>query len=174
MIALLRLFFDLATLRRGPESAPSAPVALVITAALMVVMSIVLDRLMPKPDPSLFLKLAVNLGFTLLWYRALLTFSGKGERYVQTLVAVIGYQIVIMPFLGAVEALGSGAAKGSAREAAVAFVFLGLLAWSLTVNTRIVQAALERPVWVAGLLVVAEFMTQLLLLAAMFGQPPTA
>lgn len=174
MIALLKLFRDLALLRRGPDSAPSTPVAMVITIAMLAALTAVLEWLLPRNDPNLIAKFVVSVVFTLGWYRILLTFSERGERFVQTIVAVFGYQIILLPLLAVLDASIPAQGGMTGRGVAISLAFVGLLAWSLTVNTRIVEAALERPAWIAALLVLAEFLTQLLLLDAMFGQRDAA
>lgn len=169
MLALLRLFVDIALLRRGPDSAPGTPTMLVTTIALYAVAAALLVAVLQITQRNWQAQVAVGLAFTLAWYWVLLRFGGKPERYLQTAVAVVGYQLVLMPLnLGLQAWLGDGA-----RDAPPALVpqilFVLVLAWSLAVNTRIVRAALEWPAMIAGAVVLAEFFTSLVLLAALFG-----
>lgn len=168
MRSLLSLFIDIALLRRGPDSAPGTPAALAIAVVLYAGLASAL-MLIFRLDDHWVARLIVGIVFTLGWYWVLLTFGGKPERFTQTAVAVLGYQAMLLPLSLAVQWWFIQADTAKESTTIPQLLFLLVLAWSLAVNTRIVRAALEWPVLAAGAVVLAEFFTGLLLLAAMFG-----
>jgi hypothetical protein len=169
---LLRLYLDIAVLRRGPEDLPVSAAILGLTAGAYFVVNFAVSSFLP-PIPGPWLEqLAIDVLFTFFWYWLLLRLVGKPERYLQTASAVFGYQTVIAPLW-----ISSVWLVGHFRDSAAALlpaslVGLAILVWTLTVNVRILRSALEWPVGACiGLVVLQTFAGQLLLVALFPGAP---
>ncbi len=169
MLTLLRLFVDIALMRRGPDSAPAAPAALVTTIALYALGVALMVWALQLTERNWQGQVAVGIAFTLTWYWILLRFGGKPERYMQTVTAILGYQLVLLPLQLGVQVWLGDDVDAATAPIVPQILFVLMLAWSLAVNTRIVRAALEWPAMIAGSVVLAEFFTSLVLSAALFG-----
>jgi hypothetical protein len=143
MIAMLRLFLDIALMRRGPEDLPASPAVLALTAAGYFIVNFAVSTVAP-PIPGPWLEqLVVDVAFTFLWYRILLNLRSKPERYLQTTTAVFGYQAVIAPiWVSCVWAVGHFRSNPAALFP-ISSAGLAILVWMLAVNVRILRSALE-------------------------------
>jgi hypothetical protein len=87
-------------LKSGPEDLPASHSLLVVIIVLATIPDLLTLALIPLPgDVSPALLLAVGIGTTLLWYGAILRLAGVQERFLQTLTAVFGIQIILAPAL---------------------------------------------------------------------------
>ena len=172
MIALLKLFVEIALFRRGPETVPGGPQVLWLTIGLYVALTLLLQQLLPSRIPNILWQVPVGIVFTFGWYGVMLYLANRPERLQQTLTAVFGYQLVMRPLLAPIDWLWPQLAKDSSLIVIVAAGALLLLGWSLAVNARIVRAALECSGPAAAGLVLAEFLSSQVLFLAMLGPPP--
>src|SRR5882724_11581851 len=92
MRELLRLFIQIALLRRGPQDVPASRMLLPATVLGYFIVNGVVSAVLP-PIPGAWLpQLAVEVLFMLVWYVALLRIVNRPERLVQTATAMFGYQ----------------------------------------------------------------------------------
>jgi hypothetical protein len=174
MLNLLRLFADIALLRRGPEDVPASLFLLAATVAANFAVNFVVSLFLPPVRGPWLLHLLVDIAFTLLWYAALMRIASRSERFLQTTTAVFGYQTVLAPLWIAAAWLASRDIDASAWRLPVAAVGLGVLAWVLAANGRILRSALEQPMPVCVILVLLQvFLGQLLLLGLFPGVADT-
>jgi hypothetical protein len=168
MAAILKLYLDIALLRRGPEDLPASKPLLyafvVLNALLTVAFRPTVENWLPQ--------LLVSVGFMLLWYRLLLSLFGRAERYLQTMTAVLGFGCVITPVL--LPAVGAMAPYMEADQPDQAMPFIVLLMvplfiYLLYVSARILRAAIERPMFQCVMLVLLQTFLEPLLLLALFG-----
>src|SRR5215510_16527222 len=94
----IRLYTQIALLRRGPQDLPASPLLLVLTVAAFLVVNFVVSSVLP-PDSRWGESLLVATLFTLLWYVLLLRLAGRPERTLQTTTAVFGFQTVLAPLV---------------------------------------------------------------------------
>jgi len=172
VISLLKLFVEIALFRRGPDSVPGGAQVLWLTIGMYVALTLVLQQLLPSRIPNMLWQIPVGLAFTLGWYGVLMYLANRPERFVQTVTAVFGFQLVMRPLLAPIDWLWPQLPKDSSLLVLVAGAALLLLGWSLAVNARIIRAALECSVVAAAGLVLAEFLTSQVLFLAMIGPPP--
>ncbi|MCS6946146.1 MAG: hypothetical protein NZM12_00870 [Steroidobacteraceae bacterium] len=157
MLQILRLFWDILLLRKGPAEVPYAPALLGGVIGALLAGNFLLGRLLPAPaEPQNPLLLPVAVALALLAYRLLLGRFGVRERFVQTATAMMGVSLLLMPaeFLVAALASGAIALPAALRGAAVSFTFVALVAYDAYVNARILGAAIERPTALAIIIVV--------------------
>ncbi len=97
MAAILKLYLDIALLRRGPEDVPASRGLLWATLAAFVALNALLTLAFRPATEHWLPQLLVSVGFTLLWYRVLLIVFGRPERYQQTVTAVLGFGCIVTP-----------------------------------------------------------------------------
>lgn len=169
MTAILKLFFDIARLRRGPEDAPSGLQPLLVTVAVFFAANALLTALF-RPDINYWaLQLLVSIVFTLLWYRVLLGVFGKPERFNQTVTAMFGFGLLLSPLLVPLSSWLAPLAATPEKAGPVAWVFLPLVFYVVYVTARILRAAIERSMGECVMLVLVQTFAEPLLLYAIFG-----
>ena len=172
MTDLIRLYTQIALLRRGPQDVPASALLLVLTVLGYLIVNVVVSTVLPPvkawPGPLL-----LDTLFTLLWYVVLLKLAARPERTVQTATAVFGLQAVMAPLLVSSEWLMSRIQQGSGWQLPVATAGLLLLVWLIAANAHVVKAALEWSGTTSVILVILQVFSGQLLLLAVF-PPPTA
>lgn len=173
MMDLLRLYGQIALLRRGPQDVPASPVLLAGTVlAFFAVNAAVSVLLPPFPGPWL-LHLLVEVLFLLAWYAVLLRALKKPERFLQTVTALFGYQLVLSPLLIASSWLVQRFQQqpDSTLLLPVLVMALGLAIWLIAAGGHIVKAALEWAMPASVALVILQVLAGQMLLFAIFPPP---
>lgn len=172
MLSLVRLYADIALLRRGPEVLPASPMLLGATVAAYFFVNFAVSLVLPPIRGPWRLHLLVDVAFTFAWYVLLLRVFARRERFLQTTSAVFGYQTVLAPVWIATAWLAGRVQDDDLWLVPVAIAGLGMLAWMILANARILRSALEQPMAVCvGIVLLQTFVGQLLLLALF---PPAA
>ena len=169
MRELIRLFTQIALLRRGPQDVPASPLLLVLTVVGYLCVNFVLWSVLPAARGWSAPLLVATL-FTLLWYVGLLRLVGRPERTLQTATAVFGLQTVLSPPLVVSEWLMRRVPDGSGWQLPIACAGLALVVWLIAANSHVVRAALEWSATSSVVLVVMQVFAGELLLLALF--PP--
>jgi len=164
---LIRLYAQIAVLRRGPQDVPASALLLLLTVLGYVVVNCVVSSLLP-PQPRWPQELLFDTLFTLGWYAALLRLLGRGERILQTTSAVFGVQAVLSPLLIGSEWLGRRFGEDSGQGSLA--IWLLLFVWVIAAISHIVKAALEWSAAPSAALVILQILVEWLLLFALF--PP--
>ena len=141
MSEAVRLFVQIALLRRGPQDVPASVLLLTLTVIGYVCVSAAVSSVLPLTAswPQL---LAVDVLFMLGWYFALLRLVGRRERFLQTATAVFGLQTVLSPPLIAAEWLVGRYAHDAVWQLPIGVGGLVLVIWLIAANSHIVKAAL--------------------------------
>jgi heme/copper-type cytochrome/quinol oxidase subunit 4 len=142
MSELIRLYAQIALLRRGPQDLPASPLLLVLTVAAFLAVNVVVSSVLP-PENSWREILVLATLFTLLWYVLLLRLAGRPERTLQTTTAVFGFQTVLAPLVVGCGWLVRRFGEDSPWQLPVICAALLVLAWVIAANSYIVKAALE-------------------------------
>jgi hypothetical protein len=169
MKEIIRLFTQIALLRRGPQDLPASMLLLVVAVLGYLCVNFLVSSALP-PDDHWQGPLLVDTLFTLVWYVALLKLLGRPERMLQTVTAVFGFQAVLSPLLIASTWLLRRVDEDKTWQMPVACVGLLLLAWLIAANSHVVKAALEWPGSASVALVILQMLAAWLLLVALF--PP--
>ena len=169
MAAILKLYLDIALLRRGPEDVPASRGLLWATLAAFVALNALLTLAFRPTTEHWLPQLLVSVGFTLLWYRVLLVVFGRPERYQQTVTAVLGFGCIVTPLI--VPAAGMMAPFADPPERAMPWMLLllPLAAYLIYVTARILRAAIERPMFQCVMLVLLQTFLEPLILLTLFG-----
>ncbi len=170
MQELIRLFTQIALLRRGPQDLPASVLLLVLTLVGYLAVNALMSAILP-PVSGWPLQLLADTLFTLAWYVALLQLVGRPERILQTGTAVFGFQIVLSPPLIASEWLMRRFGGDAMWQLPIAIVGLVLVVWLIAANGHVVKAALEWSRTSSIMLVIAQIFSAQLLLVALFPVP---
>lgn len=173
MKELIRLFMQIALLRRGPQDLPASALLLWISVAAYFGINFLVSCLMP-PMEGWPAALAVDVVFTLVWYFVLLRVAGRSERILQTTTAVFGFQAVLSPLLVISDGLLTRSVKDPTWQLPVFLIWLILFTWLIAANTHVVKAALEWSNTACVILVILQIFAGWTVTAALFPPPPTA
>ena len=110
MSALLRFFFELARLRRGPQDLPASSALLALLALLNIVVGTINGSTLFGSVSASFGANLLDLGLTFLLALALLQTKGRVARWLQTVTAFLGLGalagLIILLVRSVAEALG--------------------------------------------------------------------
>ena len=176
IVPLARLYFDIALWRRGPQDVPASAVVLSLTVVAYVVISLLAiraaDFAIPVPansprQPGVLLIVAdvILIG---VWYWLLLLWSGRRERWTQTLAAIFGCSAWLAPPSVLTSQLVLMASGGGLQLLAL-ILTLVLLVWGMLINAHILRHALERSLNACIFLVILQQVAEQLLAIAMSG-----
>jgi hypothetical protein len=166
---IIRLFTQIALLRRGPQDLPASRLLLVLSIGGYLVVNLVVSSALP-PDEHWQGPMLVDALFTLVWYVVLLRVLGRPERMMQTVTAVFGLQAVLSPLLIASTWLMRRVGEDATWQLPVTCIGLLLLAWLIAANSHVVKAALEWPGAASVALVILQMIAAWVLVFALF--PP--
>lgn len=164
---LITRFTRLALLRGGPQDLPASGLLLALTMLAYLGVNVVVCTLLP-PGANWLADVVLDIAFTCAWYALLLKVAGRPERTLQTLTAVFGFQLVLVPLQIGAQWLVQRLAGDPTWEAPLVFAVLALFGWLIAANTRIVRAALEWSTPTSVTLVILQIMAGELLRRALF------
>jgi hypothetical protein len=154
---LFRMFVDIALWRRGPQDLPASVTLAWLVTLIYALVSAVQIGMMGWDFRSGLMLVGLDLGLQVLWLWGLLSFFGKGPRFLQSITAFLGVGAlltVIDIFISGVEAaVGIGADHPGNPWP---FLHLGLL---LLLLGRILQQALERSLFLSMSLTLVIMLT---------------
>ena len=169
MSEFIRLFTQIALLRRGPQDLPASGLLLALTVAAYLFVNFIVSTVLP-PDSRWRESLAVDTLFTLVWYLLLLRLVGRPERTLQTTTAVFGFQTVLAPLLVGSEWLIRRFGEDSTWQVPITCAGLLLFVWLIAIISHVVKAALEWSATSSVALVILQTLAGWLLQFALF--PP--
>ena len=185
MKELVKLFTQIALLRRGPQDLPASMLLRVLTIVAYLAMNLLLNSLLPPAgpadaaarvadagQPNWSAQLLLDTVFTLVWYVALLRLAGRPERTLQTTTAVFGFQIVLAPLLFLSSWLWPRFMHDSTWGVPVALFGIVLLVWLVAANSHIVKAALEWSGGASAALVILQILAGELVRRGLFPTAP--
>ena len=167
MSEFIRLFTQIALLRRGPQDLPASRLLLALTVAAYLFVNFIVSTALP-PDSRWRESLAVDTLFTLVWYLLLLRLVGRPERTLQTTTAVFGFQTVLAPLLVGSEWLIRRFGEDSTWQVPITCAGLLLFVWLIAINSHVVKAALEWSATSSVALVILQTLAGWLLQFALF------
>ncbi|HEV8019580.1 MAG TPA: hypothetical protein VGP32_13580 [Steroidobacteraceae bacterium] len=167
MREIIRLFAQIAVLRRGPQDLPASLLLLVLTVVGYLGVNFLVRSALP-PDDHWRGPLLADTVFMLVWYVALLKLLGRPERILQTVTAVFGLQSVLAPLVIASEWLMRRFGQDDTWQTAVTCLGLLLFAWLIAANSHVVKAALEWSGSASVALVILQMLAGWLVVFALF------
>ncbi len=170
MIELLRLYGQIALLRRGPQDLPASPLLLALTVLGYFAVNALVCALLQPIQGQWLLYLAIDIVLLLAWYAVLLRTTKRSERFLQTATAIFGYQALLSPMI---LALVSVVQRFNQQTEAswlllATIVAMALLIWFIVAAANIVKAALDWTLSTSVVIVVAQICFSELLMYALF------
>lgn len=168
---LIRLFAQIALLRRGPQDLPASPLLLALTVLGYFLVNFLVSSVLPPFPGPWVAHLCVDVVFMFLWYALLLNVAKRPERFLQTTTAVYGFQAVLSPLLVAAVWLTRRFDQDSVWQFPATLISLALLIWIIVANSHIVKAALEWSMAPSVALVILQTLAGNLLVLELFPLP---
>ncbi len=165
---LIRLFTQIALLRRGPQDVPASPLLLALTVAVYFAITFAVTAVLPPIEGPGVAAQLVDVAFTLAWYFVVLKLLGRPERILQTTTAVFGFQAVLAPVLVVAGWLVWRFQQDPMWQFPVTLMGLGLLIWYIAANQHVVKAALEWSIYASVGLVILQILAEKLVVMAIF------
>jgi len=144
---LFFVFFDICRLIKRPQDIPASKNLLTICILVYSLLSIFIANLYQETEQAI-LGSIVELGLLLLFSWAILQASGKTVRWIQTVTALIGTNMVIniiaLPAYVLISFNGvNELAEGSSTHSLGLLVLAILACWNIAIMSHIVKHALE-------------------------------
>lgn len=175
----LRVLTGIVRLQKGPEDLPfSVPLL-----AMLIVVSSVLDAItwvvVPLPEKSATgvsgpLLIGIGIAVTIIWYGGLLRLAGRSERFVQTLTAVFGFQIILAPALLFTAWFYFTYFQDPTWRFPAGLLRSAVEIWALVILARILRAATHWPMFACVMLAIANELLSALLMASVISPAPAA
>lgn len=172
MLALIRLFWDICTFRRGPQDVPYSPfiftVLLIINLSLGLVSLFIPDNRGETHSLSQILPFLVVATLMTIFYVILVLWAhGHVARTLQTLTTMFATDTL----LGIVQLPFSFLAAVAGKQMMLILIFylgmMGLLMWQLAVYTHIFRQALSASVFRGGSYALILFVLSIMIQAMM-------
>jgi hypothetical protein len=171
MTELIRLYAQIALLRKGPQDVPASPALLVATLVSYALVNFAFSVLLPPVSGPWVPLLLVDILFTLVWNAVLLRVVGKPERFLQTTTAMFGFQTVLSPLSIASGWLIRRFHEDAVWQFPLGLIYLIVVVWMIAVNSHVLKAALEWSTPSCVALVILQIITAQLLLLSLFPTP---
>ena len=168
MKELVRLFAQIALMRKGPQDLPASAALLAVTAAGFFIVNCLVSAVLP-PIPGLwFGQLVVEVVFTFVWYALLLKILRRSERFLQTTTAVFGYLTVLAPLWITDVWLIRRFADDDTWRLPISMLGLAIVVWMVAANARVLKAALEWGMPACVALVILQYLAEQILLFSLY------
>jgi hypothetical protein len=174
MTELLRMFVQIALLKRGPQDLPASPTLLAATATAFFVVTFIVYSALPGIHESWRPQLVIQVLYILISLSLLLRIAGRSERYLQTTTAMFGYLTILSPLTTVIAWLLIRFANQPSMQFPLVIALIALVAWTIAVGQQVLKAALEWSTLASIVLVILWISTGQLLLMALFPAPPEA
>ncbi len=181
MKELVRLYTQIAFLRRGPQDLPASALLLLLTIGGYVLINLLMNGFAPPPEAgtaaaraadngarSFPAQLLLDTAFTLGWYVLLLRLARRPERTLQTSTAVFGMQLIMTPLLFLSSWLYLRFGEDPNLKVPTELFGIMVLLWTIAANSHIVRVALEWSGAASVALVILQFLAGFLLTRAIF------
>ncbi|NQV85550.1 MAG: hypothetical protein HQ492_00535 [Woeseiaceae bacterium] len=157
VLTLFKTLFDIIRLQKGPEAIPHSPVLFALLASAWTAAAAAVTAMIGQLNQSDF-AISMLLGIiALVIYAAVIVFSQKSSRVLQSLTAILGCGVLleclfVTGYLSLTPILG--------KDVAGLASFLILL-WSVPVEGHIIARAIDRHWYVGLLIAIAVFLIQI-------------
>ncbi len=173
--ALFGVIFDIALLRRGPESLPASTALMAGAVVFNLVVYALMTATMPNAPRNWPLQLIVGTLVTLLWFDLAFRITQKRERFAQTITALFGVSALFLPALLPMASALLPYMETHDPQVPPPFALLILTAliavWMFIVQVRIVRAAFEWPFVVSIAFLFGQNIAGAVVFWMLFGAP---
>lgn len=167
VLPLIRTLFDIVLLRKGPDDIPRSWLLFMLILVLWLFSALAAVALIKQFDETYFFIGLFSGMIGILCYASLVVFSGRSERLLQTISAIIGCGALIslafvaeyallLPFLG---------------ELLTSLISNLILLWSIPVEGHIIARAIDRHWYIGILIAIAVFALQYVIYSVVTSTP---
>jgi hypothetical protein len=167
MTELVRLYGQIAILRKGPQDVPAVGLVLLLTGIAYFAVNVVMVLLLPVLTGPWLRALLLDVAFSVAWYWTLLRLTGRGARFVQTASAILGYRTVLTPLSLSSQWLVRLLGDNETWQLPASLVYIVVMVWMITASGRVLQAALEWPMAACVALVILEMLASWMLMLSL-------
>ena len=168
MQELVRLFVQIALMRKGPQDLPASAALLAGTAAGFFIINCLISAVLPPIPGQWFAELVLEVIFIFVWYAVLLKVLHRSERFLQTTTAVFGYQAVLAPLWISAVWLVRQFSDDDTWRLPISMLGLAIVVWTVAANARVLKAALEWATPACVALVILQYLAGQILLLYLF------
>ena len=168
MQELVRLFVQIALMRKSPQDLPASAALLAGTAAGFFIINCLISAVLPPIPGQWFAELVVEVIFIFVWYAVLLKLLHRSERFLQTTTAVFGYNAVLAPLYVGVVWLVRQYSNDDTWRFPISMLGLAIVVWMVAANARVLKAALEWGTTACVALVILQNLVEQVLLLYVF------
>lgn len=172
MTSILKLYLDIALLRRGPEDVPVSRGLLFWTVVAYLLLSVALVANLGDANGGV-LPVVTGIAIAFGWFRFLLARFGRAERFLQTITAYFGFSLLFRlataPLVGA---LAPYADKPQELPTALMLLAVPVSVYQIFVAARILRAAIERPMLVCVALLIVQSVLEFVVATSILGLRP--
>jgi hypothetical protein len=154
---------EMMRLRSGPQEMPAGWMHAAVLIAAYIAQGFYADQSLDEADNAPRSLLAITVQFSVI--TALLNFRNLSLRVPQTLAALAGKGFIF----GILSLLILAQVVSGKSQQNLAYLYLGLFAWSLAVDAHIYRHALSIKMSIGVLLAVMIFAANFMLLKTVFG-----
>ena len=164
VLPLLKTLFDIALLRKGPDSIPHSPVLLMLSIGLWSLAAFVFTTLIDSANGSDIRREVLGLAIATGCYFTVIAIAGFGNRVLQTITALIGCgALIFLCFTASLVTVGRLTGAMGINLLVVLY-----LMWSISVEGHIIGRAVDRPLYVGILIALVIFVLQYTILRIAF------
>jgi len=157
VLTLFKTLLDIVRLQKGPEAIPHSPVLFVLMVAAWMAVGAVVTAMIGELNQSDF-AISMLLGvIALVFYAAVMVFSKKSSRTLQTLTAILGCG-VLLECLFVTGYLSLSPILGKDIAGLASYL---ILLWSVPVEGHIIARAIDRHWYIGFLIAMAVFLIQI-------------
>lgn len=170
VFTILRLYWDILRLKRGPEDLPVSAGLLFTTVVLRIGLGLLANAVIPQQENHPTALMLIDCMVVLVWGRAVLQVARRPERYLQTLTAVFGCELLLQVVAGIALAsyVAATVAANDILAQFAAMVIYGVYLWILIAVVRILRSATGWPVIGCIVAVVVQGFVTLAVAVAIF------
>ena len=168
MLPLIRTLFDIAFLRKGPESVPRSSILLFMSLILWGLAIAAYNTVFEPTNQVSFQREFLGFILGLACYFSVLAIAEVRDRAVQTFTALIGCgAIMVLCFIAMVVTVGQ-----LLGNLFVNMLVLAYLIWSISVEGHIIAKAIDRALYVGVIIAFVILVLQIGALDIVFREAP--
>lgn len=165
MLLLLKTFFDIVALRKGPEHLPQSILVLVSAFLLMLISALAMMSILEQRGGGNFGYSFLAYALGIAFYGFIILLAGYPQRINQSVSAIIGCGSLITLFY-VVETQTLGPLIGEPLSAAIGELFIF---WSVPVEGHIMARAINQHWFVGIAIAMLAFIMQVAIFATLTG-----
>lgn len=162
-------------MKRGPEDLPVSQRLLALLVLASIGSDMILISVLPQAlEGNSAAIIAIGLVVVFAWTALVLRVAGKPERYVQTMTAIFGFQLIMAPILIFSGWFMVTSQADPAWQAPAVGLRLVVEIWALAVLARILRSATEWPMFACVMLAITTELLAFMIITIALPTPQAA